>query len=314
MMIDCTLLILTYNNVKNLELMLPTVKSMLSKSQDFNVEVQIIQNGDCAVSKALVNNSYAEYNYVEAENNFLFSYNPIVSQLESKTIFILNDDLKLSDDILNLSLPLFEGSNLFAVSCLFYNWGTKDIQLSGSEVKFSGNGMKLNQKKEEISEIEYCFLACGGASIYRTEMFNALNGFDEIYYPAYYEDTDLSHRAWQRGWASIVHPKAWVEHRSGESWKSAKKKEKLLILQVRNKLFGSLVNYHSNRFLINFIISFPYRFVYSFLFQKVFNGALRGVFVNSIEILRRRKQNKKTVLYSNEWMLEKIGKPYKGKN
>ena len=42
--------------------------------------------------------------------------------------------------------------------------------------------------------------ACGGACFVDKEKFNTISGFDTAYAPFYFEDLDLSYRAWKQGW------------------------------------------------------------------------------------------------------------------
>lgn len=42
--------------------------------------------------------------------------------------------------------------------------------------------------------------ACGGAMVVPRDKYNALGGFDTLFSPFYFEDLDLSYRAWKRGW------------------------------------------------------------------------------------------------------------------
>jgi GT2 family glycosyltransferase len=55
--------------------------------------------------------------------------------------------------------------------------------------------------------------AGGGCAVFDREKFLALGGFDEMYWPYYYEDTDLSYGAWKRGLRVLVEPKSIMYHR-----------------------------------------------------------------------------------------------------
>jgi len=290
--------------------MLPTVEQLVRSSVNYKVSVKIIQNGECNRSKHFVHSKFPHYDYLAVENQFLFSYNPIVKTIKSEFIFILNDDLKLSSNILNESIPLFKDKSLFAVSCLFFDWGTNHVQFSGSTFSQTKSWLHITNNKNIINSIEYCFFSSGGASIYRTEMFNKLKGFDEIYSPAYYEDTDLSHRAWLKGWPSIINPKATVEHRQGTSWNNSKKAQQLKRLRLRNKMIGMLVNSHSQRFFILFWINFPYRVFFSLIRDRAYLIANLDLLKMLGKIISKRRHNKEQVEVSKDFMLEKIGNPY----
>jgi len=59
------------------------------------------------------------------------------------------------------------------------------------------------------------FFVSGGHCALRRDRFLELGGFDPIFAPFYYEDTDLSYRAWRRGWRCWFDPRSRVVHTSG---------------------------------------------------------------------------------------------------
>jgi len=52
----------------------------------------------------------------------------------------------------------------------------------------------------------------GGSGIFDTQKWLQLKGFDTSYYPAYWEDIDLSFRARQHGWQVLFEAQAEVDH------------------------------------------------------------------------------------------------------
>jgi len=54
--------------------------------------------------------------------------------------------------------------------------------------------------------------ASGGSCLFRLDRLRELGGFDEMYSPFYWEDIDLSFRAYSRGWLVMFNPKYSVEH------------------------------------------------------------------------------------------------------
>lgn len=63
--------------------------------------------------------------------------------------------------------------------------------------------------------------ASGACLLVRKEMFDAVGGFDEIYAPAYYEDTDLSFAFRSQGWKVLYEPRSDVLHIEGATSSSA---------------------------------------------------------------------------------------------
>ena len=58
-------------------------------------------------------------------------------------------------------------------------------------------------------EVDYASAAC---LLIPTELFLELGGFDEIYHPGYYEDTDLCFKLHERGLKTIYEPRSRVVH------------------------------------------------------------------------------------------------------
>lgn len=287
---DCTVLILTYKGTHHLAYLLPTLVEAVNHSPNYSIDIVVVDNAKDRETENFIKGNFQTVGYLAAKNEFLFSYNKIVKECKSKTVLILNDDLKVSKHIFNEAMPLFKNEKLFAVCCLFKDWGTEDIQLSWADISVSKGWMRVDLKKDDIDAIKYSCFACGGASFYRTTMFNELNGYDRIYYPAYYEDTDLSHRAWNKSWEIVVHPAAIVEHRVGGSWKNSKKENDLLILQQRNRIIGMLINCKEKGFLFWFILFLPYRLFYTFFFQKITFDAYIQAMSKIYLILKKRKK------------------------
>ena len=52
----------------------------------------------------------------------------------------------------------------------------------------------------------------GGSSAFDRRKFLELGGFDHLYRPFYYEDTDLGFMAWKRGWKVLYEPGSIVFH------------------------------------------------------------------------------------------------------
>ncbi len=72
----------------------------------------------------------------------------------------------------------------------------------------------LEVSSEPFSSAVTVAYAPGGMSVFRRDMFITLGGFDDLYRPFYWEDADLSWRAWKRGFKALYEPRSEVEHLS----------------------------------------------------------------------------------------------------
>jgi len=291
---DCALFILSYNGLHHLQTMLPTVRELIISSPEYTIKTTIIENGQDVDSERFVKQAFPEFEFSYAPNNdFLFSFNDYVKKATSPFVFILNNDLRLDPQLLNVSIPFLKNDTLlFAVSCTMMNWEGNQLQEAVKKGNVDKGWLYLTTETEVADYPKYSLNACGGASIYRTEMFNELGGFDSLYRPAYYEDTDLSHRAWNRGWKTINIPQAVVWHRTGGSWKNQKKKDALEQLIHRNKIVGMLRNTHTKGFLAAFMFRLPIRLGTSFFTDKNFCWGLWKSLAKLPEIMKKRRTDK----------------------
>ena len=95
------------------------------------------------------------------------------------------------------------------------------LQESGGIVWRSADAMNIGRGKDACSpefnflrEVDYC---SGAAIALKTSLWRELEGFDERFSPAYYEDTDLAFRVRQAGYKVFVQPLASVVHFEGVS-------------------------------------------------------------------------------------------------
>jgi GT2 family glycosyltransferase len=68
-------------------------------------------------------------------------------------------------------------------------------------------------------------------------MIQDLIGYDEIYSPFYWEDIDLSYRAYKRGWKVIFDSEIVVEHHHESTIGKYFDKEKIKTIAYRNQFF-----------------------------------------------------------------------------
>lgn len=93
-----------------------------------------------------------------------------------------------------------------AGSIIFANGGSRD---RGTSVK--NNAALYEIDRDQFNTVEEVFAACGGNMLMRRAMLDEVGLLDDDFF-MYYEDTDLSWRAWLRGWQVLYAPRAIVRH------------------------------------------------------------------------------------------------------
>jgi len=266
----CTLLILTYKGKHHLEFLLPTVEEVIKNSPQFDIEVVIVDNGKDHFTKVFVHEFFPRFRFEFSQaNDYLFSLNPYMKQITSDYTFILNDDIKIHPEAINEALPLLVNDHeLFSVSCNVHDWDDT-YSAEGTRRLFYQRGWLYSQWNKNANDAtRYTLYTGGGSGIFRTQMFNELGGFDPLFRPAYCEDLDLGHRAWQKGWKVVRNPKSILYHREGGTIKDQFKADALSQKVYKNQILWMVKNGNHADFFLWFMLLLPYRLLLGWRVDK----------------------------------------------
>ncbi len=97
----------------------------------------------------------------------------------------------------------------------------------------------------------------GGAGLFRREMLHTLGGFDEIFSPFYWEDTDLSYRALIRGWRNLYFPQALFLHAETGSIKKHFRPASVERTSQRNAYLFHWLNISDKKLLLQHLLWIP---------------------------------------------------------
>lgn len=122
-------------------------------------------------------------------------------------IFLINSDVAPRPNTLQYLLPYFADSTVFAVGPLEVEHGKK----SGKNKLWFERGMFIHSKADDWQAGPTAWVS-GGSGLFDKKKWLTIGGFDKLYYPAYWEDIDLSFQARKRGWQVLFEPKAIVDH------------------------------------------------------------------------------------------------------
>ncbi len=180
---------------------------------------EVVVVDDCSSDDSLdfVRSEYPEIKTIGLgeKKGFAEACNKGVNESTNEIIYLLNNDIAVQEDFLYPLLSHFTDKNVFAVS---------SIEVSPDSSKSSSTLIPLLKFKYGIFWHYYkstegllnhsvpVFFASGGHSAFDREKFLRLGGFDNIYHPFYWEDMDISYRAWKMGWTSLYEPGSRVVH------------------------------------------------------------------------------------------------------
>jgi O-antigen biosynthesis protein len=154
--------------------------------------------------------------------------NNAIKQANGEIIVLLNSDVAPEKDFLKPLIPYFSDNSVFAVSC----------HEPGQSWEWGGfvNGFVDHHAMEESNESHISIYASGGSAAFSKEKFLKLGLYDTLYYPFYWEDFDMSYRAWKRGWKVFWEPKSIIHHERSATIKKHFKKNYISQITQRNEL------------------------------------------------------------------------------
>ena len=203
----------TYNCLKSLQDALP------------NRPFEIIIADDCSTDETLLCSLVftGAVRIVRNEKNqgFVRTCNAGAATALGQYLLFLNNDTLVKAGWLDELVETFERvPNVGIVgSKLLFEDGT--LQEVGGIIWRLGDGWNWGRGRDP-AEPSFMFLrdadwVSGAALMIERKMFEELNGFDELYVPAYYEDTDIAFRVRARGKRVVVQPASEIVHLEGIS-------------------------------------------------------------------------------------------------
>ncbi|GGG76647.1 glycosyl transferase family protein [Parapedobacter pyrenivorans] len=197
--------------------------SILNNTKNNSYEVVIVN--DCSTDETKdVLSSIGNVHVIENEKNigFLKSCNKALASSKGTYICFLNNDVQVLPGWLDNLVAPFENFDRVGLvgAKLIYPFGL--LQEAGGIVNYKGEPGNYGKFKDPqdifynyLREADYCSGACILAL--KTDLIE-LDGFDEAFAPAYYEDTDLAFRIrYQLNKKVYYQPLAQVVHFEGVS-------------------------------------------------------------------------------------------------
>jgi GT2 family glycosyltransferase len=239
-------------NYNGSSLLAANIPSIITSLNTAKCEYEIIVVDDCSSddSVSMLQNHFPEVIIIQNEINQGFSgtCNRGVFAAKLPLVCICSTDVTLEADYFLNALPHFQNQNLFALkgNIVNYTFSFDNIMNTEktSQLFFKRGFYRFNNRVEYdfkplTGKLHEQFVLLGCVFLCDREKMLQLKGFDEIFSPFYWEDSDLAIRALRRGYNVVYEPNCVVYHQTSATISNYRSYTKRRLISMRNKFLFS---------------------------------------------------------------------------
>jgi len=222
-----SLVVLNWNGAALLRECLP---SLIAAADHLSTPVQILvaDNGSRDGSLEVLRREFPRVEALEIGRNLGFpgGCNRGVAAARHEHVILLNNDVRVEPDFIAPLVAHLADPAVFCVTPRMMHWDGEQVFCSAIAGELQHGQLiqrwHVHEGADLIHETSPTLYASGAAMAFRASTFRRLGGFDELYAPFYWEDTDLGYRAWKRGLRSVYEPTSVVAHKVSASMGEAR--------------------------------------------------------------------------------------------
>lgn len=229
-------------------------------------------------------------------------------------VFLLNNDVEVGPDAIRPLVENFRDPSVFAAHCRVFEFDSGRECGTGKMGGFSRGFIRVHKSFASVgggapgSAPLYSMFAGGGSALFDREKFLDIGGFEKLLSPFYWEDVELSYRAWKRGFVVLYEPRSVARHRVSSTINKLKR-AKVRRIEQRNRLIFHWINLHDRRLLSAHILRVLFLALTSPLvlrpgFLLSFVDAVRSV----PEIIRRRRAERDAATLTDREVFERFAR------
>lgn len=176
---------------------------------------------------------------VNSENQrFGATANRGVLAARHELVILLNNDVSPDKPAITRAVNAYtqdkKKASIFAIGFMEIEPGEMGRPIKGGKnVLWFDRGLFAHARAENFETGKTAWVS-GGSGLFVREKWLQLGGFSSTYYPAYWEDIDLSRRAQERGWITLFLASAIVHHSHETTNKSVFSQHELAKISWKN--------------------------------------------------------------------------------
>ena len=256
--------------VKKISVIIPNFNGKILLAQNLpkvikncpNCEIIVVDDASSDDSVKYVTKNFPRIRIIKNGQNLGFAKtaNRGVEAASGSLVALINSDVAPRKNSVTLVSSYFDDPDVFAVGlCDLSHEKNKIIKRGRGGAKFKHGFVEhfaTTIKKGDT------FWVSGGSGVFDRQKFLDLGGFDPIFAPFYWEDIDLSFRAWRKGYKCIFEPDAQVDHFHEKG--AIKKSSSSFFIKVvvyRNQFLFGWKNIDNYFLIIQHVLWLPYHII-----------------------------------------------------
>lgn len=171
-------------------------------------------------------------------------------------VFLLNNDVEVEVNAIAPLVENFGDASVFAAHCRVFDLESGHEVGTGKLGSFARGFIRVHRSYVCVADATnnrgalYSMFAGGGSAMFDRRKFLEIGGFDGLLAPIYWEDVDISYRAWKRGLSVVYEPRSVVHHRVSSTMRNVNQR-KVRRMQQRHRLIFHWVNLHDRALMIS---------------------------------------------------------------
>lgn len=295
-----------------LSVIIPAYKNTEELVQNLKVNLPYLEGCEVIVvnddPEKSIRDRLQNFNVTLVENKknlgFAGAINTGVEKSSEKYVMFLNSDVILHNSSYKKALKHFEeNKNLFAVTFL-------QKEINGKTVGKNKIYWELGLLKHRVASDMVTGISAwaeGGSSVFDKDKFLKLGSMDTLYSPFYWEDIDLSYRAWKAGYEVLFDATITVTHHHESTIGKFYDAKRIKRIAFRNQHIFTIKNITDTPLILAYWILLLPNFFYflikgKFLFIVGFFDAISKIY----KIAEHRRRQKKYFILQDGKILSKF--------
>ena len=164
-------------------------------------------------------------------------------------VFLINNDVEVEADAIAPLAENFSDDSVFSAHCRVFDVESEREVGTGKLGSFSRGFIRVHRSYVSLEQpcaeghALYSIFASGGSAMFDRRKFLEIGRFDRLFAPIYWEDVDISYRAWKRGLSIRYEPRSIVRHRVSSTMRKIGRR-RMRQMQQRNRLIFHWINLH----------------------------------------------------------------------